>query len=114
VNAPPTIALTGISHARYEFTDWPLAMPFTSNGAVYCYAVAVHGADGQIDYQPVFIGQTRPGASQIADHRADACIRSYPVNRLLVYYEQRDAVRDAIELDLARRYTPPCSGIPGL
>jgi hypothetical protein len=105
-----TIELKGASGRKWSFTAYPRETEFRAVGAVYVQSVRTKKADGGGSHEFIYAGQTGDLSDRPLNHHKKACFDRHGANCLLIYQEDNEKTRLAIEADLIENYKFPCNG----
>jgi hypothetical protein len=101
-----TIDLKGASGTSWTFNVYPRETTFRAVGAVYVQSVRTAKAGGGGSHQFIYVGQTGDLSNRPLDHHKKGCFDRHGANALLIYAEDNERTRLAIERDLIEAHKP--------
>lgn len=104
-----TLDFTGISGHKYTFNVYPKDREHKEKEAVYVVTHRTIKADGAVDHNVIFIGETDNIKQEVENHPREHCFVTEVANCLCVYWEDHVATRSKIADDLKIFYHPPCN-----
>jgi len=100
-----TTNLTGKSGAIYSFVGYARTQKFNPVGAIYVMSKRLENKNLSL----IYIGQTGDLSKRPLNHHRTACFDRHKADLLLIYVENDDKKRLAIETDLIQAYDCPCN-----
>jgi hypothetical protein len=88
---------------------YPLNRGFKEKKAVYVVTRRSIKADGSVDHELIFIGETPNLSDAFENHAKSACFEKESANCVCVYWEDHEESRAKISEDLKSFYHPPCN-----
>ena len=104
-----TVALTGESGKRYEFSVYLREDAFKPLRAVYFLAKRIPFAEAEAEYTWIYVGESADISQRPLSGKHKHCIDANEANCLCLHLEDNAQVRAAVVADLARAYHPPCN-----
>jgi hypothetical protein len=104
-----TVALTGVSGKRYEFSVYLREDAFKPLGAVYFLAKRIPFAEREAEYTWIHVGESGDISQRPLAASQKPCIDAHEANALCLYLEEDSQARVAVVDDLVRAYEPPCN-----
>jgi len=104
-----TVALTGASGKRYEFSVYLREDAFKALGAVYFLAKRIPFAEREAEYTWIYVGESGDISQRPLAGTQKPCVDAHEANCLCLYLDEDTESRAAVVTDLVRTYDPPCN-----
>lgn len=105
-----TLALTGASGTKYEFTVYSKDTSFKEDvDCVYYISKRTAKADGTGTHSEIYVGETDDLKKRLSDHHKQACFDRNGYNAISVHRESSSLARTRKESDLIEAIHPPCN-----
>ena len=104
-----TIAFTGVSGSKYEFTAYSRNTEFKAVGAVYFMTRRQKKSGAKYSHTLIYVGETGDLSGRPLSHHRKACFDKEGANCVCIYLEGTKTTRLKIETDLRDNYDPPCN-----
>jgi len=104
-----TLDFTGISGHKYTFNVYPKNREHKEKEAVYVVTHRIVKADGSVDHNVIYVGETDNVKHEFSKHPQEKCFEQETANCICVYWEDHEDTRNKIADDLKNFYHPPCN-----
>ena len=104
-----TVTYTGESGSKYTFTAYSRDSDFNAVGAVYFITRRTGNDEGGYSHTKIYVGETSDLSSRPLSHHRKECFDKHQANCVCLLVEDDHETRLEIELDLRRKYNPPCN-----
>jgi hypothetical protein len=104
-----TIVFEGVSGQKYTFTAYSRDTSFKAPGAVYFMTKRTEVPNSGASNIKIYVGQTGDLSNRPLNHHRKSCFDRFGANCVCIYLEEDNNMRNSIEMDIMRKYDPPCN-----